>query len=126
MTHPDSHQPYRHYSPTPRGLFHPTGPLPSGRQDPDRLPVRPRSPSTEQNWLGTLGLVLGVMAFPVALDVSSLMGFLLGLAAMLFSSLGKIRANNLTADNRSMSSAGLLLGGTTVLLTVILYLVAQS
>lgn len=60
-------------------------------------PVRP------QNGMGIAGLVLGIISL-------LLFGFILGILAIIFSSIGIQRANNGQATNKTMAIWGLVLG----------------
>lgn len=71
-----------------------------------------------KNGLGTAALVLGILAVPGALTV--VLGFLLGIPAVVLGALGRGRAKRGEADNGGVALAGLVLGLVSLVIAAVL------
>jgi len=74
--------------------------------------------TSPRNGLGTSGMVLGIIG--VVLSIAGI-GALLGILAVIFSSIGLARCKRGEATNRGSAVAGLILGIVAIFLVVVLF-----
>ena len=94
-----------------------SGAQPYGAQPYGTPPAGPK-----RNGLGVAALVLGVLAVLTCWTV--VIGFVLGVLAIIFGVVGRGRAKRGEADNRGIATAGLVLGIVGIVLSVVIGLIA--
>jgi hypothetical protein len=86
-----------------------------------RPPIGARPPAQQQNILGTLGLIFGVLG--IVLSICCYLGLPISVAGIVLGVLGKKKAADGLASNRSMALAGVVCGIVGAILSVILFMV---
>jgi hypothetical protein len=75
-------------------------------------------PQPQNNTLGLVGMILGIVSIPLAL-CCTFMGIPLGIAAVVLGILGKQKADRGLANNRGQAIAGLACGAAGIALSVL-------
>ena len=79
-------------------------------------PHRGPPPSSNQNTLGILGLVFGILG--VLMDWCWFLGLPLGVAGLVLGGLGLKKASDGQAGNRGLALAGAICGGSAIVLSI--------
>jgi serine/threonine-protein kinase len=99
------------------GYPQPAYSMPGFHQAPPRPPAQPQ----QQNILGTLGLIFGVLG--IMLSICCYLGLPISVAGIVLGVLGMKKASDGLASNRSMALAGVVCGAAGAVLSVILFIV---
>lgn len=129
MTDPGSPRPFDPPSGSqPVGQPYGSSPFPGQQQQyggqPGAQPYGSPPAGPKRNGLGVAALVLGVLA--VLSSFTVVIGFVLGLLAIVFGVIGRGRAKRGEADNRGIATAGLALGAVGLVLSVAIGIAAGS
>jgi serine/threonine-protein kinase len=87
-------------------------------------PAGPRPPGQQQNILGTLGLIFGVLG--IMLSICCYLGLPISVAGIVLGALGMKKVSDGVADNRSMALAGVVCGVAGTVLAGILFIVLTA
>jgi serine/threonine-protein kinase len=87
-------------------------------------PPGPRPPGQQQNILGTLGLIFGVLG--IMLSICCYLGLPISVAGIVLGGLGMKKVSDGVADNRSMALAGVVCGAAGAVLAVILFIILTA